>query len=389
MDRKYPHRITEIEPFRVMQLLARARELELEGKDVIHMEVGEPDFQTPSVIVEAGIAALKQGKTKYTPAMGLPELRAGLSAHYASRYNLQVPASRIVITAGASGALLLALTAILNHGEGLLMTDPGYPCYRHILTSLHGEAQLVPVSPDTRYQMTPEMIRNRTTERTRGVLLASPANPTGAVTGNDEMAALARETESASLWMLVDEIYQGLIYGSDQIVSAACLGDHLFVINSFSKYFGMTGWRLGWLVVPDSAVSLIEKLAQNLFICASSVAQEAALAAFTGPAIAEMEANKCEFEKRRDFLIPELKKLGFDIPLEPEGAFYIYARLPDAAPSAEAFCDLLLEKYHLSLTPGADFGKYQADRYIRFSYAQNIERLEEGINRLARALSQL
>ncbi|MDH5736920.1 MAG: aminotransferase class I/II-fold pyridoxal phosphate-dependent enzyme [Gammaproteobacteria bacterium] len=387
MQKNYPRRLAEIEPFKVMDLLARARKLEAQGHRVIHMEVGEPDFDTPDRIVNAGIKALQSGETRYTPAGGLPALRESIARYYNDNCHTIVAPERIFVTAGASGALLLAMMMTMDKGKAMLMTDPGYPCYRHMLTSLHASARLVPVSAETQYQLTTQLVQDQYTDDCHGVLLASPANPTGALVAEAEMVGIADFLAQRAGFLLVDEIYQGLVYGRTFPPTAVNMGQHVFVTNSFSKYFGMTGWRLGWLVVPDSAIELTEKLSQNLYICASSIAQVAALEAFNPASIAQMEANKVEFHQRRDYLVPALRELGFQIPLVPAGAFYVYARLPDRAPDSEVFCHQLLEQQYVAVTPGTDFGHFQADRFVRFSYAQSMDRLKEGVARIARALS--
>jgi len=391
MSARYARKLNEIEPFKVMKLLARANELQEMGRPIVHMEVGEPDFPTPRAITLAGAEALKSGYTKYTPAEGIVALREKLSRHYQLRYGVDISADRICITAGGSGALLLATALTMNAGDGMLMTDPGYPCYRHFLKSLDAQAHLVPVSAEQGYQLSSELIDSYWQESTRGVVLASPANPTGAVIESHEMKRIVDRAQMREGHVIVDEIYHGLYYGegtegSPTLSTALDISDNLIVVNSFSKYFGMTGWRLGWLVVPEDAIPLVEKLAQNLFICASSIAQQAALHAFSEEALVEMEANRLEFRKRRDYLVGELRKLGFDVPLVPAGAFYVYAGIPEGLESSEAFCSRLLEEHDIAITPGTDFGLFKADQHVRFSYAQNLDVLREGMDKLKRAL---
>lgn len=388
---KYARRLSEIQPFRVMKLLARANELEAEGFDVVHMEVGEPDFPTPEPIVKAGQEALQQGKTKYTSAQGITELRVAISGHYASHYDVTVAPERIFITAGASGALTLTISLLLNHGEGLLMTDPGYPCNRHFLKAFHGEGQLVPVTAATNYQLTGDLVSHNWQANTRGVLLASPANPTGAVLDGKSLGEISEVVRQKQAFLVVDEIYHGLSYekpGENRIVSVLEIDAQAFVINSFSKYFGMTGWRLGWLVAPADAVQELEKLAQNLFICPSSIAQYAGLAAFSEASQTIMERQRKVFAQRRDFLVSGLRKLGFSVPTVPEGAFYVYAGLPAGIGSSEQFCDELLEKYQVAITPGTDFGFYKANEHVRFTYAQDLARLSTALDRIERALKE-
>jgi aspartate/methionine/tyrosine aminotransferase len=385
----YAHRLEEIQPFRVMKLLARANELAQDGGDVIHMEVGEPDFPTPAPIIEAGQQALLEGRTRYTPASGIPELREAVSGYYRSHYSLEISPDRIFITAGASGALLLTTALLINHGEGLLMTDPGYPCNRHFLKAFHGEGQLIPVTPGTNYQLTADLASRHWQTNTRGVLLASPANPTGAVLDELTLTALYELVRSKHGYVVVDEIYHGLTYeghGGGRNVSVLEVGQQAFVINSFSKYFGMTGWRLGWLVAPDDAIEELEKLAQNLFICPSAIAQYAALSAFRSDSLEIMEQQRAVFADRRDFLVPGLKNLGFSIPVSPEGAFYVYAGLPHGCSDSERFCNDLLEQHLVAITPGTDFGFYRADEHVRFTYAEEVGRLAEALERIEKAL---
>ena len=385
---KYAERVRKIEPFRVMDIVARAAALEADGHDVVHMEVGEPDFPTPGAIVKAGQKALTAGKTKYTTAQGLPELRECISQQYMDWYGISIDPSRIFVTTGGSAALLLVTAMLLNVDEGFLMTDPGYPCNRHFLHAFEAEPQLVPVTADDHFQLTPALIERHWKDNTRGALIASPANPTGAVIARKDLEQIANAIKERNGYLVVDEIYHGLVYGDVAQDSVLSIDPSAFVVNSFSKYFGMTGWRLGWMVVPPDAVKIAEKLSQNLFICPSSVAQHAALGAFGIDAKNEMERNKAEFKKRRDFLVPALRKLGFGVPLMPEGAFYVYAKLPAGLGSSEAFAKSLLEQHHVAITPGTDFGTYLAEDYARFSYSQDLETLRKGVERITLALER-
>jgi aspartate/methionine/tyrosine aminotransferase len=385
---KYAERVRKIEPFRVMDIVARAAALEAEGHDVVHMEVGEPDFPTPGAIVKAGQKALTAGKTKYTTAQGLPELRECISQQYMDWYGISIDPSRIFVTTGGSAALLLVTSMLLNVDEGFLMTDPGYPCNRHFLHAFEAEPQLVPVTADDHFQLTPALIERHWKDNTRGALIASPANPTGAVIARKDLEQIASAIKQRNGYLVVDEIYHGLVYGDVAQDSVLSIDPSAFVVNSFSKYFGMTGWRLGWMVVPPDAVKIAEKLSQNLFICPSSVAQHAALGAFGIDAKNEMERNKAEFKKRRDFLVPALRKLGFGVPLMPEGAFYVYAKLPAGLGSSEAFAQSLLEQHHVAITPGTDFGTYLSEDYARFSYSQDLETLRKGVERITLALER-
>ncbi len=385
MAHSYSARSRAIEPFHVMALLARANELQAAGHDVIHLEIGEPDFTTAEPIVQAGQAALAAGHTRYTAARGLPQLREAIAGFYASRYRLNIDPERILITPGGSGALLLASSLLVDPGRHWLLADPGYPCNRHFLRLVEGAAQLVPVGPETRYQLTPELVERYWNADSVGALVASPANPTGTVLHADELAALSQTLKSRGGHLVVDEIYHGLTYGMDAS-SVLEVDDDAFVLNSFSKYFGMTGWRLGWLVAPLGAVPELEKLAQNLYISAPSMAQHAALACFQPQTLEILERRREEFARRRDYLLPALRELGFHIAVEPEGAFYLYADISAFGGDAYAFCRHFIETEHLAFTPGLDFGRHLSGQHVRFAYTQSLPRLEEAVQRLARGL---
>ena len=385
MAQLYSARSRAIEPFHVMALLARANQLQAEGCDVIHLEIGEPDFTTAAPIVAAGQAALAAGHTRYTAARGLPALREAIAAFYGSRYGLSIDAERILVTPGGSGSLLLAASLLVDPGKHWLLADPGYPCNRHFLRLVEGAAQLVPVGPQERYQLTPQSVAQHWNEDSVGALVASPANPTGTLLGRDELAALSSSLKARGGHLVVDEIYHGLTYGVDAS-SVLEVDDDAFVLNSFSKYFGMTGWRLGWLVAPEAAVPELEKLAQNLYISAPSMAQHAALACFEPATIAIFEERRAAFAERRDFLLPALRELGFRIAVEPEGAFYLYADISAFGGDAFAFCLHFLETEHVAFTPGLDFGRHQAGHHVRFAYTQSLPRLQQAVERIARGL---
>ena len=374
-----------IEPFHVMALLGRAHELQAAGHDVIHLEIGEPDFATAEPIVRAGQAALAAGHTRYTAARGLPALREALAGFYAQRYGVSIDPERILITPGGSGALLLASALLVDPGKHWLLADPGYPCNRHFLRLVEGDAQLVPVGPESNYQLTPELVERHWNQDSVGALLASPANPTGSVLSREQLAGLSRALRERGGQLLVDEIYHGLTYGLDA-PSVLEVDDEAYVLNSFSKYFGMTGWRLGWLVAPENAVPSLEKLAQNLYISAPTMAQHAALACFEPDTLAILEARRAEFARRRDYLLPALRALGFRIAVEPQGAFYLYADISAFGGDAYAFCRHFLETEHVAITPGLDFGRFQANCHVRFAYTQSLPRLEQAVERIARGL---
>jgi aspartate/methionine/tyrosine aminotransferase len=382
----FARRTADIEPFRVVEVLARATALAAGGADIIHMAAGEPDFSTAAPIVEAGRAALAKGATHYTQAAGIPELREALSRYYAETYGLDISPQRILVTPGASGALLLITALLMNPGDGMLMTDPGYPCNRHFMRLVEGRGQLVPVDARSNYQLSAELVAKHWQANTIGAMVASPANPTGTALSRQELAALAAEVRKRNGYFLVDEIYHGLVYGG-AAPSVLEVDPDAFVINSFSKYFGMTGWRLGWLVAPEAAAAEMEKLAQNLFISMSTMAQYAALAGFE-PATREILEQRREiFRQRRDFLLPAVQELGFSVPCAPQGAFYIYADASRFTNDSQQFCLDLLEQHGIALTPGLDFGQHRAKEHLRFSYTTSMDRLELAVERLAKVLA--
>jgi len=382
------HRAAAIEPFRVMRLLARAQEMEAAGYDVIHMEVGEPDFGTPEPIVEAGRRALEAGQTKYTAARGLPELRTLISAHYRHRFGLDIEPDRILVTPGASGGLQLLLAALLEPGDRVLMADPGYPCNRHLVHLLGGVAQGIPVGPETGYQLTAEQLESAWRPGARVVMVATPSNPTGTLLEPDELQRLYNTARECGASLIVDEIYQGLVYGVADHTALAMGEEGLFVVNSFSKYFGMTGWRLGWVVAPQSAVETLDRLAQNLYLAAPTLSQYAALAAFEPNTLAILEARRREFQRRRDFLYPALSGLGFVLTDIPQGAFYLYAGCGHFSTDSEDFAMRLLEREAVAVTPGTDFGVNAPERHLRFAYTTAIEKLSEGMERMRQFLAK-
>lgn len=387
MSFTYSARSRAIEPFHVMALLQRAHELQAAGNDVIHLEIGEPDFTTAEPIMAAARTALDAGATSYTPALGLPQLREAIAGLYLKRHGISLDPQRVVVTPGGSGALLLASALLVDPGKHWLLADPGYPCNRHFLRLVEGGAQLVPVGPETRYQLTADLVERYWDDGCVGALVASPANPTGTLLERDELAALSRSVQERRGALVVDEIYHGLTYGMDA-PSVLEVDDRAFVLNSFSKYFGMTGWRLGWLVAPESAVPELEKLAQNLFISAPTLAQHAALACFTPEAEKIFEQRRHEFAVRRDYLLPALRELGFGIEVEPQGAFYLYADISAFGGDSYEFCRYFLEEQHVAITPGIDFGRHRAAQHVRFAYTQPVDRLEEAVIRIARGLKE-
>jgi len=378
-------RLEAIEPFHVMDILARTRNLESQGRSIVHMEVGEPDFITPQPIINAGVAALNAGHTHYTPALGLPALRQAVSGFYRERYGVEVSADRVVITPGASGALQLALAALVNPGEQVLMADPGYPCNRHFVRLFDGVPVSLPVGPESAYQLNAKMIAENWNEQCKAVLLASPSNPTGTVLDAQSLQSIAEQVCAKGGQLIVDEIYHGLVYEKN-IPSALQFDQSVLVINSFSKYFGMTGWRLGWLIAPEEFVPAIDRLAQNIFLAASTPAQYAALAAFEPDTLFILDERRDEFKLRRDYLLPALRDLGFNISLEPQGAFYLYADCSRFTDDSFQFCHAMLNKAGVAVTPGCDFGENSQRIHLRFAYTTSMEQLQEGVSRLKKFL---
>ena len=375
-------RLADISPFHVVELLTRARQLEAAGRDIIHMEVGEPDFPTPAPIADAAVDAIRNGKMLYTQSLGLPELREAIAAFYQTRYGVTLPANRIAVTNGASGALNLAFACLADPGSEWLLTDPGYPCNRHILRAFEGRPRHIPVGPESNFQPTPAQLRQHWTPQTSGLLLASPANPTGTLLTLPEISALAEVCRQNDGHFIVDEIYHGLTYEIDATTACAA-GDDIWVIQSFSKYFQMTGWRLGWMVIPEAYVRDVEKLAQNLTLCPSTPAQYGALAAFEPDTLSILEARRAEFRRRRDYLAPALEAIGFRVTARPEGAFYLYCDCSALAADSFVLARDLLEKAGVAATPGLDFGSHEPEKHIRFAYTTSVDRLAEAVRRLS------
>ncbi|OGA16409.1 MAG: aminotransferase [Betaproteobacteria bacterium RIFCSPLOWO2_12_FULL_63_13] len=380
-------RLAGIEPFRVMDVQNRAHELESQGREIIHMEIGQPDFSAPPQVIEAATRAIRERPLGYTQSLGLPELREAISHYYQTRYAVDVPSERIVITAGASGAFLLALGALVDPSDEVLMPDPCYPCNRHFVRLFEGRARMIASDEYRAYQLSASDVRREWNGRVRGVMLASPSNPTGTTIPTEELRGILEIAASRGGFALVDEIYHALSYG-DRLATALQFSEDVFVVNSFSKYFCMTGWRLGWLVVPRAYLRAIEKLAQNAYICASAPAQYAALAAFRPDTIAVLEERRAEFQRRRDFLVPALRDLGFRIPIVPTGAFYIYAGCESFSPDSSAFALRLLDEAGVAITPGLDFGANQPEKHVRIAYTQSLDALKEGVKRIDKLLGR-
>lgn len=379
-------RMAEVRPFHVMALLGRARALEAQGRDIVHMEVGEPDFETPPAICQRGIAAIQAGHTRYTPAAGLPALRERIAGWYVERFGVSLDADRVLVTPGASGALSILTPALFGPGDEVLLPDPGYPCNRNFLLACGATPVSLPVGPESGWQPTAGQVAAAWSARTRGVMLASPANPTGAVLSAPESAALVECVHARGGVVIMDEIYQGLQYEGTPSSALQC-DAQVFVVNSFSKFFGMTGWRVGWMVAPQWALEPLERMAQNLYLAAPTPAQHAALAAFEPATVELLEQRREVFRRRRDYLLEALSDLPLALEATPHGAFYVYLDVSAVTDDAMAFCTHLLEVHGVAVTPGVDFGAREADTHLRIAYTTDIERLREGVARIRTALA--
>jgi len=379
---KLADKLEEIEPFHVMDLLAKAKQMQQDGKDIIHLEVGEPDFPTPEPIKQAGIKAINDSELFYTPSQGVMELRNEIANYYKKTFSVNVNPKNIVVTAGASAALLMVMGTLLDPEDELMLCDPGYPCNLNFARFLSAKINQINVNQDTLYQLTVEKIKQSWTPKTKVVLIASPSNPTGTLIKAEELQKIVDFVSAQGAMLIVDEIYQGLVYDIEP-QTALSISSNIIIINSFSKYFQMTGWRLGWCVIPDEMLSSIDKLSQNLYLAPSTPAQWAATQAFTEETITILEQRRHIFKQRRDFLYQELLKLGFVIPVKPAGAFYLYADCSRFTEDSMQFCYDVLNQTGVAITPGIDFGNNNAKKYVRFAYTQDIKRLAEAISRIA------
>jgi len=383
-------RINHITPFYVMDLLAKAKELEAQGRNIIHLEIGEPDFSTSITITNACVESLKKGLTHYTPSLGLPELRGSIAQFYKKTYKIDINENHIAITPGASGALQLVLGALLNVGDEVLMADPGYPCNRNFVKMLGGVDVNIPVNESSNYQLTTQHIEKHINANTRAVLIASPSNPTGTLISDQELDAIHTLCERRNLFLIVDEIYMGLTYSGQEHSATRYTNvdnHHVFVINSFSKYFGMTGMRVGWLIAPSVMMDAIDRQAQNFFLAASTTAQYGALAALSTESEKEIKRRRDVFRQRRDYLLPELREMGFIISTEPNGAFYLYADCSKFTTDSFQFCFDVLEHTGVAVTPGKDFGANKPEQFVRFAYTRDISVLKTAVERLKNYLN--
>jgi aspartate/methionine/tyrosine aminotransferase len=378
-------RLQHIAPFHVMEIATRARALEATGRDVIHMEIGEPDFPTPQPVIDAAQSLLASGQIYYTSALGIRPLREAISRHYKRFYNLEIAPERIIVTAGGSAALLLTCALIVNRDDEILLTDPSYPCNRHFVRVMEGVPKTIAVGAAESYQFTAELIDRAWTAKTKGVLVASPSNPTGTSVREDELKKIVECVHAHGGVMISDETYAGLNYGR-RPETALQYSNDVFSINSFSKYFNMTGWRLGWLVAPERHVRALEKLAQNLYISPAALSQHAAVACFTDAAYGIAEERRLQFQARRDYFANALRDIGFKIPVTPDAGFFVYADVSAFTKDSEKFCTEILDKTGVAFAPGIDFGEHRAREHVRMAYAVGLEKLADGVGRLRAAL---
>ncbi|GAB3456314.1 aminotransferase class I/II-fold pyridoxal phosphate-dependent enzyme [Kineococcus endophyticus] len=391
---KLSQRAETTEPFHALAIGQRAAELAAQGHHVVRLSIGEPDFGAPPEVL-AALRDVADGRPlPYTPALGLPELRAAIARNYRDRHGVDVDPARIAVTSGASAALLLVLAATVDPGDDVLLADPSYPCNRQLISTFGGRALTLPTTPQDRYQLSTDAVRRAWTPATSVVMVASPSNPTGTSVAPAELAALCAEVAARDAWRVVDEIYLDLADPAPDGTPARTVlaaDPDAVVVSSFSKYFGMTGWRLGWAVLPPALVEPVERLAQNYFIAASTPLQQAALACYTPASLAVCEERRLEFAARRRLVLDGLDALGLPVPVVPDGAFYVYFDVRSSGLDAWEFCARALAEHHVALTPGRDFASAQgtAQTHVRLSYAASREELTEGLRRIGEFLSAL
>jgi aspartate/methionine/tyrosine aminotransferase len=382
---KFSLRANQISPFIAMEFAQKAQILEANGINIIKLGLGEPDFGPTPQFVEALKNALQQPAMPYTNALGLWELREKIASFYKDMHNIEISPARIIITSGASAALLLVTAALVDNGDEVLIGDPSYPCNRQFMLGFGANVKLVPTNVQSKFQVDLQSIQKYWGENTQGLLIATPSNPTGTAIDYDELCAICDFAKSKNAWRIIDEIYLNL---SDKDIngnvakSILAHDDGAIIINSFSKYFGMTGYRLGWCVVPEEMVPIVEKLSQNYYICAPTPAQIAAIACFSPQSIEICEQRRVELKKRRDFVLKRLAQIGINVPCPPDGAFYVYMDISNTNMSAMEFCQNALEIANVSLTPGEDFGHNDAHKYVRLSYASSMNDLRDGLLRI-------
>jgi len=380
-------RMQDIAPFYVMRLLGRAKELQAQGRDIIHLEVGEPDFPTPTGITDAGIVALQQGKTRYTASTGIAELKRAIADYYHQQWQLDINPQRIIITPGSSAALQLLMQMLVNPGDAVMMTDPGYPCNRHFVRLSEGQALAIKVDSQSDFQIDEQLARQYWQDNVCALLLSTPSNPTGSCLSLETIGQLQAYCAEQNASLIIDEIYQGLNFDSAPLTALQHDADNVFVINSFSKFFGMTGWRLGWLVVPEAFIDAAERLAQNVYLAAPTISQYAALMAFDEQVLQELESRRQEFQKRRDYLLPALEAIGFKAGYKPAGAFYLYMDCSAFSHDSFDFCSRLLEEQGVAITPGIDFGSHLPHIHVRFAYTTSVENLQKAVSRIKTFIS--
>ncbi|WP_069770322.1 pyridoxal phosphate-dependent aminotransferase [Streptomyces sp. LUP30] len=385
-------RARAVAPFYAMEFGKQAAALEAQGRHVVKLSLGEPDFGAPPAVLNAMREAMDGRPMAYTEALGLPALRRAIARFYAERHEVEVDPARIVITAGASAALVLTAAALVDPGDEVLIGDPSYPCNRQIAESFGARVTLVPATAESRFQLDAASVRASWTDDTRGIMVATPSNPTGTSVPAGELAAICDFARERGAWRLVDEIYLELADHDTRgrpPRSALSFDPDAVVVNSFSKYFGMTGWRLGWCVVPEGLVPAMERLAQNYFLCASAPAQHAALACFSAESLAVCEGRRAEFAERRALVLDGLARIGLPVPVPPDGAFYVYFDVSGTGLTSWQFCERALQEAHVALTPGRDFGVHSAQTHVRLSYAASADELREGLARLGKFVAAL
>ncbi|MEO9944120.1 MAG: aminotransferase class I/II-fold pyridoxal phosphate-dependent enzyme [Paraglaciecola sp.] len=388
---KYSQRAQAISPFLAMAFSEKAARIEAQGKHVVKLNIGEPDFGAPPDVLKAMEQLAGSAPLPYTSALGLPELRAAIAGFYKTKHQIDIDPKRVVVTAGASAALLLLSAAFVDDGDKVIMADPCYPCNRQFIKSFGGNVQLVPTQANSRFQLNNDLLERYWQTDTQGVMLATPSNPTGTAVAIDELAAMCDFARKKGAWRIIDEIYLNLHHGpsDSQPASVLSVDDQALVINSFSKYFGMTGWRLGWCIVPEEAVEVIERLAQNYYICPSTLAQKAALQCFTADSLAVCEARRASLVSRKNLVLAGLQKCGLDVPVVPDGAFYVYMDVTSTGLTAMEFCEQVLQQVHVSLTPSNDFSEQTDKQFVRLSFASAESELKEGLDRLNKFMQGL
>ncbi len=385
---QYSQRAQAISPFYAMEIGEQAAKLEAQGTHVVKLNLGEPDFGAPPDVLKTMAELANNRSFPYTSALGMPELRSAIAGFYQTQHQIDIDPQRVIVTSGASAALLLLSAALVDDNTQVMMADPSYPCNRQFIQSFGGKVQLIATNATDNFQLNSALVKQHWQPNTKGIMLATPSNPTGTSIETNELADICEFAQSQGAWSIIDEIYLNLHHQQQQPTTALAFDNDAFIVNSFSKYFGMTGWRLGWCVVPEHAVSILEKLAQNYYICPSSLAQKAALQYFTSSSLALCEARRAELIKRKKQVLAGLKQCGLSVPVHPDGAFYVYIDVGATGLSASEFCHRALHKAHVALTPGKDFGELNGERYVRLSYCSSELAIEQGLARLQKLVAE-